>query len=339
MKTLHYLIIVTIGMVITMSSFNDASAQNVTNSSNVISPIPSSILHSPVPTLPPPENQSIVDVALAIPELQNWSHDWKYVGMGFGSNNKAASGDFEWQYAIVTLKAPSSSAPIPCDNDWWAWIEIDMTTMKVVQATYPTIDSHQCEVAMGGGSVSSHVIVPVAKSPLKQFKSGIAATNITCNSGSVLIIKWEDGSPACVTPLVAKILYERGWTWSATPDKPIGIMARVLYGATTLTPCLDNCSANHFHLDIKTASKSYLLGYNICDGNSCTKNSLQSYQTPNLQNNFLSVPLSDELNSKWKVGDVVDIKVLVSPVLDNTPSTFLDLGNSTIMLATGQDAI
>ncbi|MGI0092946.1 MAG: hypothetical protein ACREA8_02460, partial [Nitrosotalea sp.] len=81
----------------------------------------------------------------------------------------------------------------------------------------------------------------------------------------------------------------------------------------------------------KTTSKSYLLGYEICDGNSCTKDSLQSHQTPNLQNNFLTVPLPDELNSKWKVGDVVDIKVLISPIFGNSNSTFFDLGNSTIL--------
>ena len=339
MKTLH-LSIIAILLVTSIFGMQHVFAQDVTNSSNVIPPIPSSILHSPVPTLPPPENQSIVSVALAIPELQNWSHEWKYIDTSFLGNNKIGiAGGFQWQYAIVTLKAPSSSAPVPCDNDWWAWIEIDMTTMKVVQATYPTMESHQCEVAMGGGPGTSRIIVPVTESPLKQFKSGITAANVTCNSGSVLIIKWEDSSPACVTSPSAKILYERGWTWSATPDKPIGIMARVLYGTTTLTPCPDNCSTNHFSLNIMTASKSYLLGYNICDGNSCIKNSLQSYQTPNLQNNFLSVPLPTEINSKWKVGDMVDIKVLVSSVLDNTPSTFLDLGNSTIMLATGQAAI
>ncbi|MDE1876830.1 MAG: hypothetical protein KGH86_08430, partial [Thaumarchaeota archaeon] len=98
-----------------MSSFNDTFAQNVTTSSNVIPPIPSAILRSPMPTLLPSENKSVVHVALSIPELQNWSHDWKYVGMGFGSNNKVGiAGGFEWQYVIVDLKAPSSSAPIPC---------------------------------------------------------------------------------------------------------------------------------------------------------------------------------------------------------------------------------
>ncbi len=151
MKTLDLLIIV-VGIIVIVSSFNIALAQNVTNSSNSILPIPSSILHSPVPTLSPSENQSVVNVALSISELQSWSHDWQYVTMGFGSNNKAASGDFEWQYASVVLKAPSSSAPFPCYNDWWATVVVDMTTMKVVSADYPTMESHICNRDKLGGT-------------------------------------------------------------------------------------------------------------------------------------------------------------------------------------------
>jgi hypothetical protein len=135
-------------------------AQNTTNSSNSIQPIPSSILHSPVPTLSPSENQSVVNVALSISELQNWSHDWQYVTMGFGGNNKVGiAGGFEWQYASVVLKAPSSSAPFSCNNDWWATVVIDMTTMKVVNAIYPTIESHPCDVVTLGEPATSSVFV------------------------------------------------------------------------------------------------------------------------------------------------------------------------------------
>ena len=48
-------------------------------------------------------------------------------------------------------------------------------------------------------------------SPLKQFKSGIAVNNVFCNKGLQLVIKVEDGSPACVKPETSKILVERGW--------------------------------------------------------------------------------------------------------------------------------
>lgn len=98
---------------------------------------------SPVPVLSTSEKQSIINMALTIPGLQNWSHDWQYVTNGFLGNNKLQS-DFQWQYAIVVLKAPSSSAPVSCSEDWWARIVIDMNTMKVLRATYPTMESHPC---------------------------------------------------------------------------------------------------------------------------------------------------------------------------------------------------
>ncbi len=47
--------------------------------------------------------------------------------------------------------------------------------------------------------------------PLKQFRSGIQAQSIQCETGDELILKSQDGSPACVKPTTAKILIERGW--------------------------------------------------------------------------------------------------------------------------------
>ena len=48
-------------------------------------------------------------------------------------------------------------------------------------------------------------------SPLKQFKSGISAQQIVCNTGLDLVIKAEDNSPACVSHAGASLLMERGW--------------------------------------------------------------------------------------------------------------------------------
>ena len=167
-------------LVISTMMTTNVSAQNATNSSNSIPPITSSILNSPVPTLSPSETRSVVNVALSIPELQNWSHDWKYVEMGFGSNNKLGTSDFKWQYASVVLKAPSSSAPIACSNDWWATVVIDMTTMKVVSATYPTMKSHPCEVVtLGGQPATSSIITPVIESPLQQELDAYSTCRVT----------------------------------------------------------------------------------------------------------------------------------------------------------------
>ena len=47
-----------------------------------------------------------------------------------------------------------------------------------------------------------------------QFKSGTAAENIQCKDGLQLIIKANDGSPACVKPDTATILVSWGWAKS-----------------------------------------------------------------------------------------------------------------------------
>jgi len=55
-------------------------------------------------------------------------------------------------------------------------------------------------------------------SPLKQFKSGIAPSNIQCKTDFELIFKAEDGSPACVTPTNAEKLISRGWAKGQKDD-------------------------------------------------------------------------------------------------------------------------
>ncbi|MGB9002377.1 MAG: hypothetical protein WCC52_01035 [Nitrosotalea sp.] len=47
--------------------------------------------------------------------------------------------------------------------------------------------------------------------PLKQFKSGTPVNNVKCNDGLQLVIKDEDGSPACVKSDTVNILITRGW--------------------------------------------------------------------------------------------------------------------------------
>ncbi|MDC8452609.1 MAG: hypothetical protein KGI05_00980 [Thaumarchaeota archaeon] len=56
---------------------------------------------------------------------------------------------------------------------------------------------------------------PVLVSPLRQLKWGIMPENIQCQTNFVLILKSEDGSPACVKPDDVSKLVERGWA-----DKP-----------------------------------------------------------------------------------------------------------------------
>ena len=83
--------------------------------------------------------------------------------------------------------------------------------MKVIQATYPTLESHSCNYATGGGSSSYGGFITKITTPLKQFKSGISAKDVKCTSGLQLVIKTKDGSPACVTPSTAQKFVQRGW--------------------------------------------------------------------------------------------------------------------------------
>ena len=48
-------------------------------------------------------------------------------------------------------------------------------------------------------------------SPLQQVKIGIAAQEVQCKEGFMLLLKAENGSPACVKPETVKKLVERGW--------------------------------------------------------------------------------------------------------------------------------
>ncbi len=50
--------------------------------------------------------------------------------------------------------------------------------------------------------------------PLKQFKEGIAAKDVKCEQGLQLVIKAEDGSPACVNSIHVAKLVTLGWAQS-----------------------------------------------------------------------------------------------------------------------------
>ncbi|MBI3640346.1 MAG: hypothetical protein HY223_08540 [Thaumarchaeota archaeon] len=63
-------------------------------------------------------------------------------------------------------------------------------------------------------NTGTKTITETVLSPLKQFKSGIAANDVKCQQDLRLVIKSEDGSTACVKPQTAQKLVERGWGWA-----------------------------------------------------------------------------------------------------------------------------
>lgn len=64
----------------------------------------------------------------------------------------------------------------------------------------------------GGFDLTGAKTYSIIDSPLKQFKHGINAQDVQCKEGLHLMIKAEDGSPACVETKDAVNLFERGWT-------------------------------------------------------------------------------------------------------------------------------
>ena len=64
---------------------------------------------------------------------------------------------------------------------------------------------------MTGNTNNAPPPVQKMKSPLQQFKSGTPAKTVQCAQGFSLVIKIEDGSPACVSSPIAQALIARGW--------------------------------------------------------------------------------------------------------------------------------
>jgi hypothetical protein len=169
----------------------------------------------------------------------------------------------------------------------------------------------------------------------------------TCNDGLVHIIKKEDNSPACVTHETAQKLIDRGWAISMSQpnqvtdvktNDPFGITALIIYHPSL--GCLGppgnatggGCPPNNFYLKINSNSTAYLMGYNICDDNSCAKNNDLSILLPIntiLNPNYQSIGLP--VNLQWKNGDTVNIQLEVSHSADNKTASLIDLGNSTIV--------
>lgn len=78
-----------------------------------------------------------------------------------------------------------------------------------------------------GIDLGGQVTYRIFDSPLKQVESGILPINVTCNEGFQLIIKAEDGSPACVRPENVAALVERGWAEQALYYHDIHVQPKI----------------------------------------------------------------------------------------------------------------
>ena len=98
--------------------------------------------------------------------------------------------------------------------------------------------------------------------PLRQFKTGIAPEGVTCKEGLQLIIKSEDGSPACVKLDTAYMLIKRGWAYSESAY-PEGDAQFALRTNSTIIP---GHLPRHSGLKIPYQESSRIINYTGFDG-------------------------------------------------------------------------
>ncbi|SMH72661.1 hypothetical protein [Candidatus Nitrosotalea okcheonensis] len=127
-----------------------------------------------------------------------------------------------------------------------------------------------------------------------------------------------------------------------TKENNFGINALVIHSPPYMGCPTVNCQQPNYYLKINSKSNTFLLGYTICDGNSCVKQdglAISLSVLDVLHPDYRKLPLPDNL--PWKDGDSVNIQVKVpsSFIFDNastfdsthTPKIWVDLGKSEIV--------
>lgn len=116
---------------------------------------------------------------------------------------------------------------VPSDNLVWKDVVLVPTGSTVdilVQFTEPGEWVAHCHIAehLEAGMMFSFTVNKsqsggfdkIQLSPLKQFKSGIAADDVVCREGLQLVVRNVGGSPACVKPTSVPRMIMQGWTAS-----------------------------------------------------------------------------------------------------------------------------
>jgi len=116
----------------------------------------------------------------------------------------------------ITITSPGSALTYMATTDG--------TTNATVTVPYSNINQTGPDQSEINKTISKSFLFTIANPalqttyviplPLKQFKSGIAAKDVKCEPGLQIIIKAEDGSPACVRSSTAAILVTLGWAKS-----------------------------------------------------------------------------------------------------------------------------
>jgi hypothetical protein len=101
-----------------------------------------------------------------------------------------------------------TSFPTPIESN------LNFTTVEFPLMNYSGVD----EMIYITGNYQQPSTTSEFPSPLKQFKSGISVNDVKCQQDLQLVIKSEDGSPACVKSDTAQSLVKRGWALPSPKD-------------------------------------------------------------------------------------------------------------------------
>jgi hypothetical protein len=103
-----------------------------------------------LPVLADAKHQELFNIAKNVPGVKAWSADgWQYLGSDF-----IGTADGQWTSARVQLKLPPThQASQNCSEGWFAVVQINLETMEVEEADYPSTTNAICEGLIFGGPV------------------------------------------------------------------------------------------------------------------------------------------------------------------------------------------
>jgi len=101
-----------------------------------------------------------------------------------------------------SLHMPACSGP---ESVKWRFVPIQIANYDA------KVSDNRGNVDMGFKSILDATKSQTVSSPLEQLRFGIDSHNVVCKQNLQLVIKSEDGSPACVKSDTAQKLMEKGW--------------------------------------------------------------------------------------------------------------------------------
>ena len=136
--------------------------------------------------------------------------------MVIGLNESNISSDTFNQFFNARYNCPSMSDSMPEINI----VGYSNMISKIIDTSNNTVKAQTVSPMSNMSSLLENLtskshLGAIRVSPLQQFKSGIAAHDVTCKQSLGLIFKAEDGSPACVTAQISQVLIARGWGTTA----------------------------------------------------------------------------------------------------------------------------